>query len=92
MQFWRISAARFVANDLSELEAAQSRARWSSRGTAIGYMADTVALAMLELLVDVDRSDVPVGIRSVRRERNFGPTSALVEAAAMFISGMSDRG
>jgi len=55
-------------------------------------MADTVALAMLELLVDVDRSDVPVGIRSGRRERNFGPTSALVEAAAMFISGMSDRG
>jgi len=63
MLVWRISAARFVANALSGLGAAQSGARWNSRGTAIGYTADTVALAMLELLVHVDRSDVPVGMR-----------------------------
>ena len=63
MQVWRISAARFAANALSGLGAARAGARWNSRGTAIAYTADTVALAMLELLVHVDRSDVPVGMR-----------------------------
>ena len=63
MQVWRISAVRFSANALSGLGAARAGARWNSRGTAVAYTADTVALAMLELLVHVDRSDVPLGMR-----------------------------
>jgi len=63
MRVWRITAARFASAVLSGMGAAQSGARWNSRGTAIACTADTVALAMLELLVHVDRVDVPAGLR-----------------------------
>ena len=79
MQVWRISAARFAANALSGLGAAQAGARWNSRGTAIAYTADTVALAMLELLVHVDRSDVPAGMRLLSFEV---PDDAITTLAA----------
>ncbi len=63
MRVWRITAARFADHALSGFGAARSGARWNSRGTAIAYTADAVALAMLELLVHVDRRDVPAGMR-----------------------------
>ena len=63
MRVWRITAARFADHALSGYGAAQAGGRWNSRGTALAYTADAVALAMLELLVHVDRADVPAGLR-----------------------------
>lgn len=76
MRVWRITAARFAAHALSGVGAAQSGARWNSRGTALAYTTDSVALAMLELLVHVDRADVPPGLRLLAFEL---PDDAIVE-------------
>jgi RES domain-containing protein len=63
MQVWRITAARFADHALSGFGAAQAGGRWNPRGTALAYTADSAALAMLEMLVHVDRVDVPAGLR-----------------------------
>jgi RES domain-containing protein len=76
MQVWRITAARFADHALSGFGAAQAGARWNSRGTALAYTADSAALAMLEMLVHVDRADVPAGTRLLAYEV---PDDAIVE-------------
>jgi RES domain-containing protein len=78
VRVWRITAARFAEQALSGFGAAQSGARWNSRGTALAYTADSVALAMLELLVHVDRANVPPGLRLLAFEV---PDDAIVELA-----------
>jgi RES domain-containing protein len=80
MQVWRITAARFADHALSGFGAAQSGARWNSRGTALAYTADSAALAMLEMLVHVDRADVPAGLRLLSFEV---PDDAVVDLAPL---------
>ena len=80
MRVWRITAARFADHALSGFGAAQAGGRWNSRGTALAYTADAVALAMLELLVHVDRADVPAGLRLLGFEL---PDDAVVPLAPL---------
>lgn len=59
MRLYRVSKPDHVAVALSGQGAAQAPGRWNSQGVRIGYTAGTVALAMLEILVHIDRQDVP---------------------------------
>lgn len=59
MRVFCISKPAHVANALSGQGAAQAPGRWNSVGVRIGYTAGSASLAMLEMLVHVDKEDVP---------------------------------
>ena len=63
MRVYRISKPAYVATSLSGQGSALYPGRWNSRGVRLAYTAGSVALAMLEMLVHVDKEDVPVGQR-----------------------------
>ena len=63
MRVYRISAPPYVAVALSGEGAARAGARWNSIGIRMAYTASSVSLAMLEMLVHVDRENVPVNRR-----------------------------
>lgn len=63
MRVFRISRPAFVATSLSGQGAAMYPGRWNSLGVRIAYTAGSAALAMLEMLVHVDKEDVPAGQR-----------------------------
>ena len=63
MRVFRISAPKYVSVALTGEGAARAGARWNSRGMRVGYTAQSESLAKLDMLVHVDREDVPVGYR-----------------------------
>ena len=63
MRAYRISAPQYVAVALSGEGAARAGARWNSIGIRMAYAASSVSLAMLEMLVHVDRESVPLNRR-----------------------------
>jgi len=63
LRVYRISQPAFVDGALSGQGAALHAGRWNSRGIRVAYAAPSVALAMLEMLVHVDKQDVPAGLR-----------------------------
>lgn len=63
MRVFRICAPQFVGVALSGEGAARAGARWNSLGVRMAYTASSVALAMLEMLVHVDRENVPTNRR-----------------------------
>jgi RES domain-containing protein len=63
MRVFRISRPAFVATSLSGQGAAMYPGRWNSLGSRLAYTAGSAALAMLEMLVHVDKEDVPAGQR-----------------------------
>jgi RES domain-containing protein len=63
MRVYRLSKPQYVGAALSGQGAALYPGRWNSQGVRIGYTASSVALAMLELLVHVDKEDVPADLR-----------------------------
>lgn len=63
MRVFRISAPQYVGVALSGEGAARAGARWNSLGVRMAYTASSVSLAMLEMLVHVDRENVPVNRR-----------------------------
>ena len=66
MRVFRISAPQYVDAALSGEGAARAGARWNSPGIRMAYTASSVSLAMLEMLVHVDREDVPMNRRLLR--------------------------
>ena len=63
MRVYRISRPEYVATALLGNGAALAPGRWNSRGVRLAYTASSVSLAMLEILVHVNREDVPDGRR-----------------------------
>lgn len=63
MRVYRISKPAHVATSLSGLGSAAYPGRWNSQGVRLAYTAGSSALAMLELLVHLDKEDVPAGLR-----------------------------
>lgn len=63
MLAYRISKQKYVASALQGEGAARAPGRWNSAGVRIAYLATSVSLAMLEVLVHVDRANVPSGLR-----------------------------
>lgn len=63
MRVFRITAPAYVDRALSGEGAARYPGRWNSAGTRVVYTASSASLAMLEMLVHVERRMVPVGRR-----------------------------
>ncbi|TDE18347.1 RES family NAD+ phosphorylase [Dyadobacter psychrotolerans] len=59
MILYRIAKKRERANDLSGQGAANEGGRWNSEGIFALYTSESRALAMLELLVHVDDTELP---------------------------------
>lgn len=59
MNVYRIAKKRERANDLSGQGAANEGGRWNSEGVFCLYTSESRALAMLELLVHVDETELP---------------------------------
>ncbi|MBE9461834.1 RES family NAD+ phosphorylase [Dyadobacter subterraneus] len=59
MIVYRIAKKRERANDLSGQGAANEGGRWNSEGIFCLYTSESRALAMLELLVHVDETELP---------------------------------
>ena len=76
MRVYRISRPEYVATALLGNGAALAPWRWNSRGVRLAYTASSVSLAMLEILVHVNREDVPDGRRMLAYEI---PDAALAE-------------
>lgn len=76
MRVYRISRPEYVATALLGNGAALAPGRWNSRGVRLAYTASSVSLAMLEILVHVNREDVPDGRRMLDYEI---PDAALAE-------------
>lgn len=68
MRVYRISKPAYVVHALSGQGAGLSPGRWNSIGVRLAYAAGSVALSMLEMLVHVDKEDVPVGLRLLSYE------------------------
>ena len=76
MRVYRISRPEYVATALLGNGAELAPGRWNSRGVRLAYTASSVSLAMLEILVHVNREDVPEGRRMLAYEI---PDAALAE-------------
>lgn len=63
MRVFRISKPEYVATSLLGNGSALAPGRWNSKGVRLAYAATSVSLAMLEVLVHVNRDDVPKGLR-----------------------------
>lgn len=63
MRVYRISKAAYVSTALSGQGSALYPGRWNSQGVRLAYTAGSASLAMLELLVHLDKEDVPAGLR-----------------------------
>ena len=63
MRVYRISKPEYVATALLGNGSALAPGRWNSAGVRLAYGAPSVSLAMLEVLVHVNREDVPDGLR-----------------------------
>lgn len=63
MLAYRVSKQKYVASALLGEGAARVPGRWNSAGVRVAYLATSVSLAMLEILVHVDSGSVPQGLR-----------------------------
>lgn len=63
MWVYRISKPEYVASALLGNGSALAPGRWNSAGVRLAHAAASVSLAMLEVLVHVNREDVPEGRR-----------------------------
>lgn len=63
MRIYRVSKPEYVATALLGNGAALAPGRWNGAGVRLAYVAPSVSLAMLEILVHVNREDVPEGLR-----------------------------
>lgn len=63
MLAYRVSKQKYVTSALLGEGAARVPGRWNSAGVRVAYLATSVSLAMLEILVHVDGGSVPQGLR-----------------------------
>ena len=60
MQVWRLTRRAFAATPFDGFGPARGGGRWNSRGTYVAYAASSRALAILEVLVHIERTLAPV--------------------------------
>jgi RES domain-containing protein len=86
MRVYRISKPVHVATALSGLGSASFPGRWNSQGVRLAYTAGSASLAMLELLVHLDKEDVPTHLRLL----SFDVPDDAVEELVPWPSGWDD--
>lgn len=59
MHVWRLTRAEFGGTPFDGVGPARGGGRWNCRGTYIAYAASSRSLAILEVLVHIDRDLVP---------------------------------
>jgi RES domain-containing protein len=59
LRVWRLCREKYAKLPYDGYGSAQYGGRWNSKGTYVAYAAASPALSMLELLVHIDRDDVP---------------------------------
>lgn len=55
---WRLTKAKYAETALSGIGSALRAGRWHTRGRAVVYAASSASLALLETLVNVDRTEL----------------------------------
>lgn len=68
MLVYRISKPEYVPTAMLGNGSALAPGRWNNAGVRLVYVATSVSLAMLEILVHVNREDVPEGLRLLAYE------------------------
>lgn len=68
MRAWRISRERHAATAFTGEGAALFPGRWNESGEAVVYCAESLALAALELLVNMERGELPTDLVSLSME------------------------
>jgi RES domain-containing protein len=59
LRIWRLTRASFARTPFDGFGPARGGGRWNSRGTYVAYAASSRALAILEVLVHIDRQQAP---------------------------------
>ncbi len=59
MRVWRLCREKYAKTPFDGFGSAQYGGRWNSKGVYVAYASASPALSMLELLVHIDRDDVP---------------------------------
>lgn len=80
MRVYRISKPEYVTTALLGNGSALVPGRWNNAGVRLAYAATSVSLAMLEILVHVNREDVPEGRRLLAYELPDDAIHALPES------------
>jgi len=83
IRVWRLSKSKFARTPLDGEGARLYGGRWNSPGTALVYTSSTLALAQLELLVHVDRSDAPTDLVAIELDIPARVGVEIVEIGAL---------
>jgi RES domain-containing protein len=59
VRVWRLTRAPFAGTPFDGVGPARGGGRWNSRGTYVAYAASSRALAILEVLVHINREQAP---------------------------------
>lgn len=68
MRVHRLVKARHAASPLDGEGARRAGGRWNGKGTSMAYASSTLSLAVLELLVHLDPSDVPGDLMAIEAD------------------------
>ena len=68
MRVWRLCKERYAADPLSGRGSLLASGRWHPRGTRVVYTSATLSLAVLEMLVHLDRDSLPDDLVQVEIE------------------------
>jgi RES domain-containing protein len=82
LRLWRLVRAPFAGSPFDGVGPARGGGRWNSRGTYVAYAATSRALAVLEILVHVDRAHAPDDYVFIEAELPEDATET-VDAAAL---------
>lgn len=88
-RLWRIAAETpgYRADDLSGAGAERTGGRWNAPGTPVLYTSPTVALAVLETLVHIGSSTLPLNRYLVRLDVPQDVLTAAIQADGTALSG-----
>jgi RES domain-containing protein len=68
LKVWRICKRKYADSAFEGVGAKKAGGRWNSRGTAVVYTSESLALAALELLVHLNVDEEPPNLVALRAE------------------------
>ncbi len=89
MRVWRLTRAPFARTPFDGVGPARGGGRWNSRGAYVAYAASSRALAILEVLVPINREQAPTDYVFIEAEIPDDTVETL--NVAIFAEGMARR-
>jgi len=77
-QVWRLCKQRRAPTAFSGEGARIAGGRWNYPGTSLVYTANTLSLALLEILVNVDLEDIPNDLAAISATLSGKPTTETI--------------